>query len=1407
MARNAAPLPGSELPRALDFPCADGPSRSDDELPPAALRLAPTGVDAAAKRAAAYASEAPRGAQRATETAVRLPRMSVAATLIGVLALLTAWSLGVSFYFNEQGVRSSEESRARDRAMRAAGMLENTLLLDAANLVKVASALASDETIGRVPVRGAAPAWIEALATARLRTGVDRLEVFEADGSVVAAIGAGGEQVVPVPRRTVPPLPMRAAAGAPRAALALLDDKRGGAILRAVAPIDGERAAWLAVERGIDRGYLRESIGAVGADVGIARVAANGDASMLVATAADAAERISLTSLDDAAAGTAATWLTLDRAPLALRAFDLAGRRLAVFAYPPVEPRTGAGAETSGRFLLIAALTLAGAVALGVFLTRVLIRPIRHLTERAEELVMRYAGRAVQRGGGELHALVRSFDAVTEALLGHSERLKRAHMNELQNSLELQRQYALMSLLRALAAAANESETVEGTLERALNEIGDYLDWPIGRAAILEDGDSEDRDVAQSLWFVRDAERFANFVERSSQSRIRRTDKNLIGRAYLSGLPHWVSDLSRLPEWNRRDAALSCGLHTGVVIPVTAHGHVTAFIEFFCDHRVEATAEMLELIEAISAELSRVAERHHAQRRLAQREAEARRLALVASRTDRFVLILDNLGRIVWCNDAFARRSGFSLDEAQGKKPQKLIGGPATDPETLARIGDAVVLPAPCHVELTGYGRGTHDDDAERERIELEIEGVPLYDDQGRYMQYALIAADVTLHKRAEAQLRENGEYFRALFDESPVPIVIQSLDCRVVRANAAFGRLFDRDVAEVIGRDPIEYVHPDDVAATHAMRRGTAWYEDRSLHTFERRYIKRGGEVISVRAHAVSFAGAGNERFLMTVLEDITESLAKERALREAKELAEGASRAKSQFLANMSHEIRTPMNGVLGMTELLLGTPLSEKQRRFAEAVYRSGESLLDIINDILDFSKIEAGKLELECVDFDARALVEDVFEMLAPRAQYKRLELVYAIGPEVPAVLRGDPTRLRQVLMNLVSNAVKFTEQGEVAVRLSCLGSVDLPASVGGRVYRVRFEVRDTGIGMQPEALEKLFTVFMQADQSMSRRYGGTGLGLAISRQLVELMGGSIAAESQLGAGSTFHFEVSLPAGDPQAVPVAIAPAQMAGKRVIVVEDNPTNRQILESQLRLLEIDCATAENGVQALELLRAAARAGTPFDAAIVDMKMPIMDGLTLVGSMRRDPQLATLRTAMLTSIGGASEAATAHALGVDVYLSKPVRSQELVNTLGTLLAARNVEPAPSAVPATGLCVLLVEDNAVNQEVARLMLVDLGCVVALAGNGHQALALLAQERFDIVLMDCQMPEMDGFEAVRRLRDTTTRQHHFVTPQDVPVVALTANALAGDAERCLSAGFTDYLAKPFKQQALAQLIAR
>jgi two-component system sensor histidine kinase/response regulator len=524
-----------------------------------------------------------------------------------------------------------------------------------------------------------------------------------------------------------------------------------------------------------------------------------------------------------------------------------------------------------------------------------------------------------------------------------------------------------------------------------------------------------------------------------------------------------------------------------------------------------------------------------------------------------------------------------------------------------------------------------------------------------------------------------------------------------------------------------------------------------------------------------------------------------RDRELKEARDTAEQASRTKSQFLANMSHEIRTPMNGVLGMTELLLETDLNEQQKKFCNTVHRSGKALLHVINDILDFSKVEAGKMELEALDFNLREAVEEVMELLAETAHRKGIELLMEIAPGTPALLNGDPNRLRQVLTNLVGNALKFTERGEVFVRLS------VREQVGDGVI-LDFEVRDTGIGMTPDACTRIFESFTQADGSTTRHYGGTGLGLAISKRLVEMMGGELTVTSQLTQGSVFRFHVHMLIREERSG--HRVPDVLRGMRVLIVDDNDTNRTILEHQTAAWGLRHASASGGKQALAMLRIAVDQNDPYDLAVLDMHMPGMDGITLARAIKGDRLLDDTPLIMLTSVGGDGDARRARVSGIHSYLHKPVRQSDLYNALlgavqMPVQVAAATSPEPRAVMLGSIRLLLAEDNPVNQEVAISMLEMLGCRCDLAANGVEVLAALERADYDVILMDCQMPEMDGFEATAEIR----RREQSAPGQHVPIIAVTANAMEGDREQCLQAGMDDYLSKPFSRVQLLEVLSR
>ena len=649
-------------------------------------------------------------------------------------------------------------------------------------------------------------------------------------------------------------------------------------------------------------------------------------------------------------------------------------------------------------------------------------------------------------------------------------------------------------------------------------------------------------------------------------------------------------------------------------------------------------------------------------------------------------------------------------------------------------------------------------------------------------------------------QLREGEERFRTLAVSSPVGIFQVDCSGACVYANPTLEGMTGRSPEELLGDRWVEMADRDKQPRIlkewrNAVRSGNDYQSLLRIH-------KPDGQerLLQVRAAHV-FDKEGKSFGYVGTMEDVSDRRAVDRALRQAKEAAEAANRSKSEFLANMSHEIRTPMNGILGMTQLALDSDLPPEQRTYLETVKSSADSLLRILNDVLDFSKIEAGKLDLECIEFELRETVGAMAKTVAVRAHDRGLEMACHIFNDVPNRFLGDPLRLRQVLLNLVGNAIKFTEVGEVVVQVRCETRTE------DRVL-LHFEVRDTGIGIPKEKQDLIFEPFAQVDGSTTRRYGGTGLGLTISSELVQKMGGRIWVDSEPGKGSTFCFEVPFGLAAQQDRPSQAGPIpSLEDLRVLVVDDNPTNRVILQDMLGNWGMKPALADSGPAALTLLQMAARAGRPFPLVVLDVMMPGMDGYTVAAKIKQDPETADSAILMLTSGNSRGEAQRCKALGIAAFMVKPIQQSELFDAIITGLTPPSgikeaKRPVQSSFVASRrpLRILLAEDNAVNQRVALMTLEKIGHQVCVVGNGMAALEKLETEPIDVVLMDVQMPIMSGEEATARIRELERD-----TGRRLPIIAMTAHAKKGDRERLLRAGMDDYLAKPIHSAELVRIL--
>jgi PAS domain S-box-containing protein len=755
-------------------------------------------------------------------------------------------------------------------------------------------------------------------------------------------------------------------------------------------------------------------------------------------------------------------------------------------------------------------------------------------------------------------------------------------------------------------------------------------------------------------------------------------------------------------------------------------------------------------------------------------QEQRRHLQSIVELSPTAIVVTDLQARITAWNPAAEQLFGYTAEEAIGQSLDDLVATREDLHEEGARYTQAALRGE----RVRAFARRTRKDGS---LVDVELISEPIVVAE-EPLGFLAIYHDVT-------ELQRQKRYFEAVLQLSPTAIVTVDEQFHVTSWNPAAEELFGYTAEEAMGRfidDLVAKVPELRAEATAMNEAGARGTRSRAIS----RRTRKDGSIVDVEVVAGPVY-VGDERVGHSVIyHDIGE-------IQRARRDAEAATRAKSAFLATMSHEIRTPLNAVIGMTGLLLDTPLTSEQRNYAEVVRSSGDALLGVINDILDFSKIEAGRLELEQAPFDLRDCLESALELVAAAVAKKGLEIAYDMEPSVPAAVVGDVTRVRQVVINLLTNAVKFTEHGEVVL------TVDADPIEGESRFRLHFTVRDTGIGIAEERIERLFESFSQVDTSTTRRYGGTGLGLAISRRLAEAMGGRMWAESRVGEGSAFHFTIQAEASDsPVRAYERRGAPQLEGRRALIVDDNATNRQILGRQTQSWGMLPRATEHPAEALDWVRR----GDPFDVAILDMQMPEKDGLALAGEIRRHRDAEALPLVMLTSLGRPDEKSSE--AGFAAYLTKPIKPSHLYDTLLELFGgAPEEETATEATIGQGLAerppmrILVVEDNAVNQQLALLLLEKLGYRADVAGNGVEALEALERQPYDLVLMDVEMPEMDGLEATRRIHQRWPRERR---PH---IVAVTANAMEGERELCLQAGMDDYITKPIRTEALTAAVEK
>lgn len=794
------------------------------------------------------------------------------------------------------------------------------------------------------------------------------------------------------------------------------------------------------------------------------------------------------------------------------------------------------------------------------------------------------------------------------------------------------------------------------------------------------------------------------------------------------------------------------------------------------------------IITGSFATIADITERKRIELVLAESEKRFRDIALCSAD---WVWEIDSSFKYTFCSDNVINLIGYNVSEVIGKTPFDFMT-PESAKDTAAKLRPITMN------KLNIIDMENRIIDKDENVHVLLTNGVPILDEDGELLGYRGVDRDITEQRRSEEELNIALKANETILESVPFGIMIIGRDKKIISANRIARNILGRKSEELEGNICHDFIYHKEVGKCPILDLGKD-YDDS-----EKFLLTRNKKRIPIIKSVVPIV-LNNENVLLEAFVDISRQ-------KRAEEEAKKASSIKSAFLANMSHEIRTPMNGVIGMTGLLLETDLNPEQRDFTQTIQESAESLMTIINDILDFSKMEVGKLELEEIDFDLRTMLGSIADLAAIRIHEKNIELMMNVNSEVPSLLKGDPGRLRQIIINLIGNAIKFTSEGEIVL------AVDVERETEKRVL-LKFSVTDTGVGISQDKLRNLFDPFTQADSSTTRKYGGTGLGLTISRQIANLLGGEIGVESTPGKGSTFWFTAELIIRKPAQVSrieKTDESALLNSLNILIVDDNQTNRTILAGMMNNWGCRYQEADSGESALLLLRDALLNDDPFDIAVLDMQMPDMDGETLGRKIKNDPNLKdTLLLIMYTSIAARGDAARMLQAGFSAYLTKPVKISQFRDCLISLQTQDNRSAAIyetrgiitkhslAEIKKEEFRILLAEDNPVNQKVALKILEKLGYSAVPVENGMEAVRELGKSVYDLVLMDIQMPKMDGFEATRVIRDPQSS----VLNHEVPVIAMTAHAMEGDRDNCIQAGMDDYIAKPVKPEMLTEMIEK